>query len=168
MFSRARLAALVLLVAGVIAAVPGLASAQTTASFTVSANVLKHCEISAAGLNFGEYSPWAAADLDVDGALSVRCTKNTQNVTIALSDGGHAASGVRRMVNATDNTAFLSYELYRTTARSTRWGSTSGEQQPYTAASSGWTDLTVYGRITKGQDVPLGAYGDTVVATVNF
>lgn len=166
---RARFATLVLLVLAVLVVATGVASAQTTANFNVSANVLKHCEISAAGLNFGEYSPWSGTDLDGEGALSVRCTKNTADVKIALSDGGHSvAVGARRMVNASDTSAFLDYELYRSTARNDRWGTDTGELQPYTATTSGWTELKVYGRITKGQDVPLGSYGDTVVATVNF
>lgn len=170
MFSRARIVGLVLLVLGALVMGTGAALAQNTANVTVSASVGSHCELTAGAINFGDYNPLLPGNLDMNGAFSVRCTRGTPNVTIGLNDGQHASGTTRRMVHATDATAFLTYELYQDAARGAtdRWGSSGTELRPYIAASAGWTELTVYGRIGPTQDVPVGSYSDTVVATVNF
>ncbi len=64
----------------------------------------------------------------------------------------------------------MTYQLYSDSGRTTVWGSTSGGATLAVAAptSKAATTYTVYGRITGGQDVAAGNYGDTVVATVNF
>ena len=147
------------------------AAAQTTDSFQVLASVAETCVIQAPNdLDFGAYDPGGAnlaADLDGDADISVRCTKGTDPVEITLSLGGNAAGSQRNMLG-TNLSETLTYELYSDSGRTTVWGDTAGNGRDYTAASSGWTDLTVYGRIPAGQDVSVDSYADTVVAEVNF
>jgi spore coat protein U-like protein len=69
---------------------------------------------------------------------------------------------------------YLTYELYRDSARSEVWGSGPGSGlNPYapsaTAPNAGNREVTVYGRVPGGQEgVSSGLYTDTVVATINF
>jgi len=147
------------------------AAAQTTDSFQVLASVAETCVIEAPNdLDFGAYDPGGAnlaAALDGQADISVRCTKGTDPVEITLSLGANASGAQRTMVGTTLAEA-LTYELYQDSSRNTVWGDTAGNGFDYTAANSGWTDLTVYGRIPAGQDVSVDSYADTVVAEVNF
>ena len=52
--------------------------------------------------------------------------------------------------------------------RAARSGQHARDGRLYTAASKAAANLTVYGRVAPGQDVAVGSYTDTVVATVNF
>ena len=62
----------------------------------------------------------------------------------------------------------LGYFIYKDPAHATVWGNTiaTGVAQTFTGIDG--TPLTVYGAITAAQNVPVGAYVDTVVATVTF
>ena len=62
----------------------------------------------------------------------------------------------------------LGYFIYKDAAHATVWGNTiaTGVSQTFTGIDG--TPLTVYGAITAAQNVPVGDYVDTVVATVTF
>jgi spore coat protein U-like protein len=92
----------------------------------------------------------------------VACTKNT-TATIDLG-AGDSFSGSRRMSSGTD---FLSYGLFSNATHTSAWGS-GVSSVAYNAASKDATTLNVYGLSAKGQDVSIGAYSDTVVATINY
>jgi spore coat protein U-like protein len=149
--------------------VPGVAAATATANLTVSATVINNCTISTAALAFGSYDPVVANqsnNLDGTGTLTVTCTRGA-TTTIGLGPGTNGSGSTRRMVDAQGN--FLTYELYRDSGRATVWNTgAGGVLTPGAAPSRAPRDFTVYGRITANQDVPAGAYSDTVVATVNF
>ncbi len=135
-----------------------------TANLTVSATVVANCLISTSPVAFGEYDPIsvnAAAAIDVTGAVLTTCTTGS-SPTITLGDGANYDAG-RRMVNGGTN--YLSYELYTTNARDTVWSST-GVATP--APDGTQKSNTVYGRLPGGQNMPVGAYTDTVLATVTF
>ena len=68
------------------------------------------------------------------------------------------ASGLNRMA----------YFLYQDSGEATVWGNTQATGVAQTGTGNAGTTLTVYGDITAGQNVPVGSYADTVVATVNF
>jgi spore coat protein U-like protein len=146
------------------------AAAQTaTANLPVQATVVANCNIDVPGtLNFGSYDPAvanAAADLDADTTIDVRCTKNSPNVWIGLDEGSNDNLGQRRM---TDGSEFLNYDLYQDGGRTTVWGNLIGDGFSYAPATSSWTSLDVYGRVPQAQDVGVGTYNDTVLATINF
>ena len=154
----------------VIAVAPAsISGATATANLAVSATVITNCSINTTALAFGNYDPagaHTAADLDGTGTVSVACTKNTAP-TIALGLGNNASGSTRRLKDGGTN--YLTYELYQEAGRTTIWG-TSGAAllSPGAAPSKAARDFTVYGRIAGNQDVPAGAFTDTVVATVNF
>lgn len=99
------------------------------------------------------------------GSLTVACTKGAVT-TIGLNLGANASGSTRRMTGAGD---YLTYELYKDSARTLVWGNSGGDLlDTGTAPSKAPRTFTVYGRVPAGQDVPAGAYVDTVTATVNF
>jgi spore coat protein U-like protein len=152
---------------------PMEASAATnTADLDVSAEVSANCTISTIALAFGSYDPvvaHASAALDGQGTVTVTCTNGSTTV-ITLGQGLNAdaastdASPVRQMVSGANQ---LSYALYSDSSRTTPWGNTS-ETGVSHVGSGASTNLTVYGSVSGGQNVPAGSYSDTVVATVTF
>ena len=78
-----------------------------------------------------------------------------------------AAVPVRRMINGATN--FLSYQLYQEALRTNVWGGTDGSS-PAALPALGITagQATIYGRVPINPTGTVGAYTDTVVATVSF
>lgn len=156
-------------VAGPLASDSTLLAATATANVTVSASVTNNCSISGGSLSFGDYDPLvtnATNPKDGSGTFTVACTKGAAGVTIDLGQGQNYSTG-RRMIAGAET---VNYQLYSDSGRTTVWGSTSGGATVAVTAptSKAPVTYTVYGRITGGQDVAAGTYGDTVVATVNF
>jgi spore coat protein U-like protein len=148
-----------------VALAAGDAAAQTV-NFTVSASVAKACTITAGNVALGAYEPIGAHDaaaLVGTGTISVRCTRGTA-YGVALGDGANF-SATRRMRHATLG-EFLGYDLFSDAARTVAWNTAAPVSG--TAPSKAPIPLTVYVSVPGGQDVPEGAYSDTVAATVNF
>lgn len=147
---------------------PLAANAVTaTTTFPVNATVVKACIVTANPLNFGSYDPTAATNLDGTTTLSVLCTIGT-SYTVGLNAGTASGATVttRKMTNGANT---LSYALYQDTGRTTNWGNTPATDTPAaTTAPIGATSFTVYGRVPSGQNVPIGAYTDTITVTVNY
>lgn len=163
MFSRARLTTLVLS-AGVVMLAAASAQAQTaTVNFTVSATAVARCTITAADLAFGNYDPTSATPLDVDGQLTVRCTRGT-NATVGLGNGMRSN---RTMANLA-GTETLPYLLFRDAGRLQTWLDADPNWVSYNAGSNAGVNIPVYGRVPAGANVPAGAFTDTVVATIHF
>jgi spore coat protein U-like protein len=140
-----------------------LTAASNTNNLTISTSVAANCVVSTGSVAFAAYDPVGAnatADLDGAGTFTVSCTKGASGITLALGTG---SNGARKMKLAS-GTDLLSYELYSDSARTTVFNSTS-MANPTTKAA---VTVNVYGRIAKNQDVGIGSYADTVVATVNF
>ena len=57
--------------------------------------------------------------------------------------------------------------MYSDAGRTTTWGDTAGTGKADTGTGTTST-LTVYGQVAAGQNVPVGSYADTVVATVTY
>jgi spore coat protein U-like protein len=149
-----------------LAAAAPAAAQSATATFQVSASVAKNCTIAATPVAFGAYDPVAAndtADATATGTVTVRCTRGTA-YSVALENGANFSAGRRMQLGATGQ--YLSYELYSDAARTAVWNASAPAAG--TAPSRAAIPLTVYGRVPGGQDVPEGAYLDTVVATINF
>lgn len=142
------------------------AAQSATASFQVSANVIKTCSISATNVAFGNYDPVVANDTiaaDQTGTVTIRCTRGTA-WSVALDDGSYFLGGRRMQLGATGE--YLPYELYSDAGRTVVWNA--GAPQTGTAASRAAVPLTVYAQVPAGQDAAAGAYLDTVVATITF
>lgn len=174
MFRRIRriaVAAATIAAAALLAASPRPAAAGSASStLTVSAHVLDACTISAASLNFGDYDPTAAADLEpAPSNITVQCT-NGSTFTIDLGLGSHATGTTRQMSGgAAGSTALLRYELFEDAARTTAWA-TGTQTHTANTAGAGLSSYTVpvYGRIPAGQIVSTGNYTDSVTMTVQF
>jgi spore coat protein U domain-containing protein, fimbrial subunit CupE1/2/3/6 len=162
--------------AAVSLAVSGAAQAATaTADLTVQATVNATCTISTTALNFGTYDPVtanAATAKTGTGTVAVACTKGSAP-TIGLGNGGNWTGATRQMANGAER---LSYSLYLPPdnlagtacgALTVLWeGAT--VLTPTAPANKNARSYNVCGSVPAGQDVAVGSYSDTVVATVNF
>lgn len=146
-----------------------LSGQQASASLTVNATVSKNCTISTAPVNFGAYDPVAGnatASLDGIGTLTVTCTKGA-TAHVGLNGGGNVQGSTRRMRQS--GTAYLTYEIYKDSGRTTVWGDGFSDNLDIGAAPNrNPRTFTAYGRVPSGQDATVGTYTDTVMATVNF
>lgn len=136
-----------------------------TNNMTVSANIPEACEIqNVTDIAFGDYDP--ASNKDAQGSVRVRCNPGT-TYNLLLDQGQQSD---RTMAYQGGSAVYLSYELYRDSARSTTWLSTvDAGNNEFTATTGAPVDHTVYGRIQSGQTgKAAGAYQDTVVVTVDF
>lgn len=150
----------------------GANAGTATDSLSVSASVIDNCTISTEAVAFGNYDPIVANagdDLEGAGSVTIACTLQ-DIVQVTLGQGSNADSGStdaapqRRMAKGED---FLSYALYSDSGRTAVWGNTSAvdvEDEGTGVAE----EHTVYGSVASGQNVPAGAYTDSVVATVTF
>lgn len=152
---------------GLLAHSAAVQAATATDTMTVSATVQSACVVAANPLAFGNYNPTSGSNTDATTTLSVTCTSGT-SYTVGLSAGtGSGATVSARKMTGGGNT--LNYALYQDSARSTNWGNTPGTDTPASAtAGASAATLTVYGRITAGQNVPAGTYTDSVTVTVNY
>ncbi len=142
-------------------------AATTTTTIAVTATVQPSCTVSATALAFGSYNPLSATPLDGTSTITVNCTTGTV-YTVGLNAGttGGATVTTRQMLLSANA---LNYTLYRDSGRTNNWGNTPGTDTPASAtATTSAASLTVYGRIPALQNVPAGAYTDTVTVTVNY
>ena len=110
----------------------------------------------------------ATVDLTATGSFGIACTKSDV-ATLSIStgnNGSHATTGYTRAMNNGSN--YLSYELYTSSARTTVWGATAGNQVTYTSAGLASATVYVYGKVLHGQDLPAGNYADSVTVTASF
>lgn len=148
-------------------------AATVTTNLTVSATISNNCTISTAAVAFGAYDPIVtnlAAALDGTGTVTTTCTSGASPV-ITLGQGANAGFGStdaapqRQMASGSDH---MSYGLYQNAGRTTMWGNTSGTAPTAVAGTGVAQNVTVYGRVAAGLNLPTGSYSDTVVATVTF
>jgi spore coat protein U-like protein len=151
--------------------------ATATGNLAVGASVTANCIIGTAAVAFGAYDPVvanAAVALTATGSITVACTAGSAP-TITLGLGANAVGAVRKMASGAER---LVYELYQPPtaaagvacgALTTIWG-TAGANifTPTPPASKAARTYNVCGAIAANQDVGVGAYSDTVVASVNF
>lgn len=143
-------------------------SADATSNLGVSASVANACSISTTPVAFGAYDSVLKAEVNQTGTVTVTCTLGA-GTTVKLDQGTGSltptstlAVPLRRMTSTPN---FLPYTLSIDAGQVTVWEGLTGVVHTGTGTA---TVLTVYGRIAAGQNVPAGAYTDTVVATVTF
>ena len=171
------------LAATALVAIAGLAQAApagtATANISVSTTIIPKCTITTTPVAFGDFDPFTGVDLTTAGTVVVGCTKASTGLWVGLGDGANAVSGQRKMKHATLADT-LNYALVMPTAV------TPGAACPAFASGTAWTNTSatalnlesptsyatrtynVCGQWAKGQDSSVGAYADTVIATVNF
>jgi spore coat protein U-like protein len=145
-------------------------AASRLATLNIGASVNIRCTILTVPMSFGVYdvaNANATAPLDAIGGVSLNCLPGS-NVDVRLGQGLHPGPGStnanprRRLAFGTDR---LNYNLYEDAAHTVVWdnvakGLSGGKVFPVL--------IPVYGRIPPAQNVPLGTYTDSVVATVFF
>ncbi|MGA3081139.1 MAG: spore coat U domain-containing protein [Terracidiphilus sp.] len=148
-----------------LASTPAVGQADpATASFGVSATVLKDCIVSATALAFGNYT---GAVNSATSTVTVTCT-NTTTYTVGLSAGLATGATVttRQMQNGA---ALLNYGLFTNATWTTYWGNSNIAPTWVSGTGNGAAQaLTVYGQIPAGQYVTPGSYTDTITATVTY
>jgi spore coat protein U-like protein len=121
------------------------------------------------GVSFGSYDALNASPLDQTGSMTYECNiLFVGTVTVDLSPGGSGTYFSRQMQKGADS---LQYNLYLDATRLLIWGNGTGGTSRYGPVLPllGLPNtLTIYGRIPARQASPIGAYTDTVVATINF
>jgi len=152
------------------------ATAQTSASFQVSATIVPGCEINgspptagqgigqAGVLDFGSHSALETGQISVslaqNGGLTFRCTP-TVALTMALGGGLHAGSS--RNVQGPGG-ARLAYNLFRDAGFTQQLAV--DQPVPISFSGPGAIALPIYGRLNLGTANRPGTYTDTVVVTL--
>jgi spore coat protein U-like protein len=125
------------------------------------------CTISTTPVSFGVYDVFSGTATDSTGTITFKCTGNA-SVTINLNKGT-STTFTPRVLTSGSNT--INYNLFTDASRGTIWGDATGGTSNYVNANPANNQnivVTVYGRITSGQDVSAGSYSDTITATINF
>lgn len=127
---------------------------SSTATVAVTATISSNCIIAASPLQFGSYDPLVANNstaLTASSTINVTCTQGS-NPNVAIGGSGSA----QMLLNGTDTTNALNY-TYTLTPPATL---TLGINSP--------NAFTLSGSVAAGQDVSVGSYSGSLVATVNF
>lgn len=128
----------------------------------VYANYENACRITlATDLDFGNAAA-LTANRDQTSAIQLQCPTGTA-WRVGLDNGINAVGTTRRMASGTNR---ITYELYRNTGRTQRWGNTSGTEATGTGNNT-LQSLTVYGRVPAQASVG-GTYSDTITVTLTY
>lgn len=119
----------------------------------VSMTVNAECRVTTFDLAFGNYNPFTVGPGAGSAPVQVYCTKNTAP-TLSLDNGSNWSGVTRRMKSGAN---FLSY----TVSLSATTGTSTSSLIPIGA-------INVNGSIPANQDVPIGAYTDTLQVLVNY
>lgn len=125
--------------------------------------------ITAPNVSFGS-APLVSSFSTVSQSISVICTKGS-SYTVGLSNGSHAVGSVRNMASGNN---LLSYDIYKGTTTTNRWGPTGTERQSSVNATSvsadGLTRTYNYtAKVLTTQNTPAaGNYTDNVVVDLSF
>jgi len=126
------------------------------------------CTVSASGVSFGSYSVYAAGAATSTATITYNCGNHDRNIEIDLSAGSSGSFTTRTLKQGTNA---LNYNLYTDPALTLIWGDGTGGTNTYTKGNppnSVDVNVTIYGRVPPLQDARVGAYTDSIVATINF
>jgi spore coat protein U-like protein len=141
---------------------------SATFSQSVSASVSNACRITlATDLNFGNTDSLKAS-LYQTSAIMVRCPVGTE-WRLGLSNGNHPEGTTRRMLSSASG-QYVTYELYRDSVHTERWGNTVGTDTASGAGEGESTPITrtIYGRVPAQPTAAPGLYSDTVTVTLTY
>ncbi len=140
------------------------ATVSTTNNNNVTATVSGGCQwTTPLTMAFGAYNPLSGAALNQTTTVSFNCVKKT-NASDTYSVFFSKTSG-----NMTDGTDLLAYTLTDNLGNPlpTAGPGTTVSGTPGVGLGTGYT-FTVKGSVAGSQNVEVGSYSDTVVATVNY
>ena len=161
---------------------PKAFAGTSTNNITVSASAIADCSISAATLAFGNYDPTTGLPLNGTATTTIVCTQgSTPSIIFGLGNNNANIPATTPVSNWAMNdaaVAYLGYNMYEDSAHTTLWPKTGGTPLNLSLCTGtnspcynepGTSDTTtIYGQIPASQNVPVAAYGDSVVMTVSF
>ncbi|AFL89584.1 putative secreted protein [Terriglobus roseus DSM 18391] len=136
----------------------------SSANVPVIANALGVCIVLSTAMGFGSYTGGAITSTST---ISLTCTANVA-YDIALNAGTTTGASTSARKMAGPNGGTLGYSLFRDAAFSQNWGSVSGVDTLTGIATGLLQPITVYGKISSGLIAPIGAYSDTITATITY
>lgn len=142
-----------------------VAAATATQNLSVSAEIAASCEFgTAASLPFGA--------LTVSDLANGKSETTAAAVKITCTNTGTAAKlyggATRQMVNGTNGTTLLAYQVYTNAGRTTALGTAAGDGASVTADGTEQT-VTLYGQTASGQGGKAsGSYSQALALTVEF
>ncbi len=123
---------------------------------------------------FGAYDDSSATPTDATTSIVVSCARvgGPTPVNATLQVGASAGSGLIATRSMRSGASIMNYNLYRDSGRTQVWGQTSGVDTSSLSItvsnnSSASGTFVIYGRIPALQNVPVGAYSDTVQITIS-
>jgi spore coat protein U-like protein len=140
--------------------------------FKAEIGLCQGCSMNATPINFGNYDTFSSTPLDAVGTITVNCSRNVRRATVTLSVSSTSGTFNPRRMRRSAGSDLLNYNVYTDAARTTIFGDGTGGTSPVrTRRPPGprvpWSaNITMYGRIPSGQNVSVGAYSDTLTATV--
>ncbi len=137
------------------------------AVLAVSVPRLAHASCSWSTINavaFGTYDATTNTNTDATGSFTYKCTIGT-SITIDLDYGSNGDRTMNRVLGGTDK---LAYTLYQDATRLLPWGNTGLTHEIIVSAATSFTQVFVYGRLAKGQNIQVGDYSDTLTVTINY
>ena len=144
-------------------------AATAAGNMLVTTDVSLSCSMTVGAMNFANYDPSSVEDLLGSATIESTCTSGG-TAKITMGEGSSPNTGSlpsapdRRMVLGSE---YLSYAIYSDTGRTTVWGDTADTGKGITGTGSA-SDTLVYGKITAGQAVGSGTFGDSVVVTLTY
>lgn len=143
------------LAAALFAGYASAALAADEADVQVTATVINNCKfMDTKDINFGSLDPSNAVDVNADGAVVLKCTRDV-DYTLSADMGQNESNGARRM-KADGSDDYLTYAL----AQDSFSGTGLGFSNPISVALA----ATVAGNDYR--DLPAAAYADTLRFTV--
>jgi len=178
---RATVVALASLFGAAVVSSNSALAGSTPTNLAVSAQVDANCTISTSAVAFGSYDPVSAnasSALNGNGSVTIACTKGSAPA-ITLDLGANPVGSQRNMKITGGGSDVLGYQLFQppnatpgtacSFPGSSVWGTSVAQTfTPTSPTSKAGRTYNVCGTVAAGQDVSVGSYQDTVVATVNF
>lgn len=145
---------------------PLFAATPATTTLLVSATVIDTCIVAATPLAFADLNGSQATDDVTPSQITILCTSDKTGVTVTLNGGSQVDSGVRQMVNQTDATKRMSYDLFTNISR-TNSVSAGGTISSADIDAATPSVIDIYGQVPAGS-YAAGEYSDSVTVTVNY
>lgn len=140
---------------------------STMSPFTVTANIKPSCSaVTATNLDFGQSTGLLTTNMDGTSVISVTCVNGTP-YQVGLNNGTSANGNVRRM-KFSGGGDYVTYELYRDSGYSQRWGNTQDADTVAGTGSGFSQQIPVYGRVPPQLTPTPGNYADTVTVYVYY
>lgn len=148
-------------------------AATSTGTFSVGGTVTASCTVSGSPLTFGGTINALGGNVDATSTLTATCT-NGSAYTIGLNAGAStnitagATTSARKLLHS-NGTNTLNYSLSTVASGGTNWDDIGGTTVASGTGNGAGQSITVYGRIPTGQTGAIvGAYSDTITATIDF